>query len=90
MNSGLQLLKEEGNRFGYRFSDEDFYLFLTAHEYKHYSWGGTGLRSLMDVYVYLKNLEGRLDWNYIKEEIRPASIILRSTAPSPTKCFCPM
>ena len=27
----------EGKRYEYRFSDEDFYIFLTVHEYKHFS-----------------------------------------------------
>lgn len=31
---------------------EDFYLYITAHEYKHYSFGGTGLRSLLDAYLF--------------------------------------
>ena len=37
------------------FSPEDFYLYLVAHEFKHYSAGGTGLRSLLDTYIYLKS-----------------------------------
>lgn len=49
-----RLLKDERNAFGWHFSPEDFYVHLTAHEFKHYSGGGTGLRSLLDTYVYLK------------------------------------
>ncbi len=48
------------------FSPEDFYIYLTAHEYKHYSGGGTGLRSLLDTYVYLKREE--LDLEYVERE----------------------
>ena len=47
---------------------EDFYLYLVTHEYKHYVWGGTGLRSLMDIYVYLK--KEKLDWEYVEHEAR--------------------
>lgn len=61
-----RLLKDEGNAFGYHFSDEDFYLYLTAHEYKHYIGEGTGLRSLLDIYVYLQDRP--LDWAYISRE----------------------
>ena len=32
----------EGSRYGYHFSDEDFYLYMLAHEYKHFSGSGTG------------------------------------------------
>lgn len=31
-------------------SDNDYYIHMTAHEYNHYSQGGTGLRSLLDRY----------------------------------------
>ncbi|MDO5138965.1 MAG: nucleotidyltransferase family protein, partial [Oscillospiraceae bacterium] len=57
------LLKDEGNNYGYHFSPEDFYIFMIAHEYKHYSTGGTGLRSLLDTYVYLQKNE--LDMTYV-------------------------
>ena len=49
------------------FSPEDFYIFLIAHEYKHYSGSGTGLRSLMDTYVYTKSV--LLDSTYISGEM---------------------
>lgn len=64
-----RLIKAEGTGFGYRFSDEDFYIYITAHEYKHYSGGGTGLRSLLDIYVYLKNKGDKLRWDYIRESL---------------------
>ena len=62
------LIKDSGNSFGYHLSDEDFYLYMIAHEYKHFAWGGTGLRSLLDTYVYLKKHSGTLDWEYITAE----------------------
>ena len=48
------------------FTPEDLYLYLLAHEYKHYSGGGTGLRSLLDTYVFLKS--EKLDMEYIASE----------------------
>ncbi len=62
------LIKDSGNHFGYHLSDEDFYLYMIAHEYKHFAWGGTGLRSLLDTYVYLKKHSKALDWEYIAAE----------------------
>lgn len=47
-------------------SPEDFYLYVTAHEYKHYIDGGTGLRSLLDTYVCLQKLS--LDMTYVAAE----------------------
>jgi hypothetical protein len=63
-----RLIKDEGNEYGYHFTNEDFYIYMIAHEYKHYSWGGTGVRSLLDTYVFLKKFQGSLDWEYIKTE----------------------
>ena len=63
-----RLLKDEGNNYGYHFSPEDFYLYITAHEYKHFIKSGTGLRSLLDSYVFLKKYDSGLNWNYIRQE----------------------
>ena len=64
-----RLVKDNDNEYGYHFTDEDFYIFMTVHEYKHYSAGGTGLRSLLDCFVYLWAKGGKLDWGYIDGEL---------------------
>ena len=69
-----RLIKDKGNNYGYHFIPEDFYVYMTVHEYKHYSAGGTGLRSLLDVYVFLKKFEGTLDFNYISGEVNKLGI----------------
>lgn len=53
----------------YRMSDEDFYIFQLIHAAKHYYHGGTGIRSVLDIYLYLKNYRGKLDWKYIDQTI---------------------
>ncbi|MBR1423309.1 MAG: nucleotidyltransferase family protein [Ruminococcus sp.] len=73
-NVKQRLVKDEGNSFGYHFTDEDFYVYLTAHEYKHYSQGGTGLRSVLDIYVFFKRLGGSLDLYYIESECEKLGI----------------
>lgn len=57
-----------GNGFEYRFSDEDFYVYFMTHTYKHFEGSGTGIRSLLDQYVYLKRLEDTLDFDYIDRQ----------------------
>ena len=52
----------------YAFSDEDFYLYLLAHGYKHFSHNGTGLRFLLDIYVYLQTHPG-MDSDRIAREL---------------------
>lgn len=48
------------------FSPEDFYVYLIAHEYKHFYNYGTGLRSVLDTYVYLSKV--KLDEAYVSGE----------------------
>lgn len=56
----------------YAFTQDDFYIFQIAHEYKHYHDGGTGLRSIVDTYIMLNQLN--LNWNYIGTECEKLGI----------------
>lgn len=69
-----KLIITDGTAYGYHFSDEDFYIYITTHEYKHHSGAGTGIRSLLDCFVYLKNKSDSLDWSYIKAECQKLGI----------------
>ncbi len=57
--------KDDNNKYGYHLSANDFYIYITAHEYKHYSGGGTGLRSLLDTYIIWQKLGKEFDTDYI-------------------------
>ena len=61
--------------FGYRMTDEDFYIYQKAHEYKHYVGGGTGIRSIIDTYVMLSAFGDKLDSEYVKEELVKLGIL---------------
>lgn len=63
-----RMILDDGKKYTYHFSHEDFYLYMTAHTYRHYSEGGTGLRALLDEYVYVKKFSDSLDWEYISRE----------------------
>ena len=52
-----------------RLSDEDFYIYYIYHAYKHFSHGGTGIRTLMDIYVYRAKKGNTLDRAYIEREL---------------------
>lgn len=60
---------KEGKSFEYSMTDEDFYLYMLAHMYKHDSNCGTGLRSLVDVYVYNRE-KCKMEWRYLNEELK--------------------
>ena len=63
-----RLIPDKEGSCGRHFSTEDFYLYLVAHEYKHYYKGGTGLRSLLDIYVFLRKYRNALDMDYVAAE----------------------
>lgn len=56
--------------YGYHMSDEDFYIYITSHAYKHYSGSGTGLRTLMDFYAYLNAKGDTFNLDYIWTECK--------------------
>mgnify|MGYP004698915831 FL=1 len=60
--------------YGYHMSDEDFYIYITSHAYKHYSGSGTGLRTLLDFYAYLNAKEDSLDFDYIRTACKKLGI----------------
>lgn len=68
------MIKDEGNGFGYHLSDNEFYIYMTAHEYKHFICDGTGIRSLLDCYVYLKAKSEDLDFEYIEQQLEKLGI----------------
>ncbi len=63
-----RMIKDENNACGYHLSNEDFYIYIIAHEYKHFSGSGTGIRSLLDCYILLNKFESQLEWDYINCE----------------------
>lgn len=70
LNVKDRLLKDDDNEYGYHFSDDDFYIYIVCHEYKHFSGAGTGIRSLLDTYVFLREKSDFLNWDYITGECR--------------------
>ncbi len=69
-----RMLKDDNNEYGYHFSNEEFYLFMIAHEYKHFAGSGTGVRGLVDTYIFLRKYGNLLDWGYINSELRKLDI----------------
>lgn len=63
-----QLVKDAEKNYAYHFTDEDFYVYMTVHEYKHYSNRGTGLRSLLDRFLLCEKKGKSLNWNYIAQQ----------------------
>lgn len=56
------------------FTPEDFYVFVIAHAYKHYSSSGTGIRTLADIYIMNQKLGGTMNWEYVDSELRSKTV----------------
>ena len=56
---------------------DDFYIYFTAHSYKHFNNSGCGLRTLMDYYILLKRSEenNTLDFKYINKELKKIDLL---------------
>lgn len=65
-----RLILDADSTLRYRMTDEDFYIYLICHMYKHYHTSGTGLRSLVDLYIVNRTFGDRLDRAYLSAEFQ--------------------
>lgn len=63
----------QGER-AYRMTDADFVLHFIAHAYKHFSGGGTGLRTLVDRFYLGRAMGGVMESDEVQGEIRAAGL----------------
>ena len=68
VNIKERLVRDSDNNSGYHLSKEDFYIYFLAHAYKHYAGAGTGLRTIVDTYLYNKRYQGVMDMKYVESE----------------------
>lgn len=61
---------QEGKNHTYCFRWEDYYIFMLVHLCKHFRYGGSGIRSVVDIWMFMNQLENQLDWNYINGELK--------------------
>lgn len=55
--------------YRYKFSEEDSFIYNFVHLVAHFSYRGTGIRSIIDQWLYTKKSEA-LDWNYINIQLK--------------------
>lgn len=70
-----KLIKDPDKNFSYHMTDEDFYILLVTHAYKHHVCGGTGLRTFVDFYVFLSKMGEKLNWDYIRSELSKMDLV---------------
>ncbi len=52
-------------RHTFRMTNEDFYLYMIAHFYKHFIGGGTGVRYVCDTELFLRAYDAQMDRAYL-------------------------
>ena len=60
-------LKDE-YKYYHLYRTDDFFIHVLCHLYKHFTFGGCGLRQYLDIYVMTKKMQ--LDMDYIRSELR--------------------
>ena len=75
--------RRDGYSYSYEMSHEDFYIYMLVHNSNHFRIGGMGIRMVLDSYVFLKNHQSELDYDYLKKSVlqsmKSVFVRLRST-----------
>ena len=61
-----KLVSTKNNEYIKAMNNEDFYIYMIVHIAKHYLNGGTGLRNILDIFVF--NKKCTTDKNYLQSE----------------------
>ena len=56
------------------FTDEEFYVYYMCHAYKHFSDGGCGIRTLLDIFLYMSSMEKKLDMDAVNKSLSSIGI----------------
>lgn len=68
-NPWKKAVRSEGNSYAFAFSDEDEYLYILSHAWKHYKSGGCGIRFLADLFVFFQAKGKNMDKDYVRREL---------------------
>ncbi len=69
-----RLVSDGKTKYGKRFTDEDFYIYITTHAYKHFVSRGNGIRSLVDASVAEKRIGSAVFGEYVTTELKKLGI----------------
>ena len=58
----------------YIFSKEDFLIYGISHVAKHFKGAGTGIKSVIDWYLYSKKNFENIDWNYVNSSLEELNL----------------
>ena len=61
--------------YAYKMTDEEFYIYVLAHFYKHYCKSGSGIRSVMDIYVMNHSIYRNIDKKSLDRKLRKLDLL---------------
>lgn len=68
-NPWARAVRDEADPHLLRFSDEDEYIYVLAHAFKHFDAAGSGIRFVVDVRVLLDAKGMGMNWDYVFAEL---------------------
>ncbi len=68
-NVETRLIPDSDTSYRRHFSDEDLYIHVVTHGYRHHIYAGIGIRFLLDCYLLVKNNGKSMDWDYVDKEL---------------------
>lgn len=63
------------SEYSYDFSLEDHFIYNLVHTIRHFKSLGTGIKNVIDHWLYIKKLGDKLDWEYINRALRELNIL---------------
>ncbi len=72
------LCKEKGLEYIHTLTKEDFYIFMVTYLAHKYAAGGSGIRSILDIWIYLKRYNPILNRDFIAAELNKLNLGLFS------------
>lgn len=70
-----RIVLADGSSSEYIMTHEDFYLFMLCHIAKHMKNAGIGIKSILDVWVYLTKYKDQLNWNKLNKSLENCHLI---------------
>lgn len=72
------LRKEKGLNYIHTLTKEDFYIYMVTYLAHKYAAGGSGIRSILDIWIYLKRYNSILNREFIASELNKLNLGLFS------------
>ncbi|MDE6035300.1 MAG: nucleotidyltransferase family protein [Ruminococcus sp.] len=74
-NAFTKAEKTDGYEYVYKMTDEEFYIYVLAHFYKHYCKSGSGIRSVMDIYIMNHSIYRNIDRKSLERKLRNLNLL---------------